>query len=817
MMKKEQMRSVCGRRVIAAILSAGMLLPLTGCKKKTNKKKDLYSQGRIIEATDPYFTDEVNRLQIPVDPKKTIDTLYVSSCEYTGDYAIATYALSYKVPEETKKRIDSAQETGSEYEFDPAEYFVQGTAIFDGEGRLIKQLVSGEDTIYGEALDKDGNIHMLYSHLEPLEFDPSMTPEQMEELVKNQHFDIKIGVFDSAGNTVSETVLGDIDTEGWGGWKQSFSILPNDTYAYSTSGKILIFDKEGRKICEVTDMDRLIEGNIICEDGKYYILSRNQNLNDGLDYQIKEVDITNGALKSGTSAGDLSAYETITANKDGLFLNSYGGCFKYDIKTGKIEEIFNWNDTDVDRSLLKNVQCIPVNENEFLAVGHKSYQIDYPYLIRMTRAETNPHAGKKLVVIGGENLSSCGELLAFISRYSSDPKNGARVVVVDYTSGLDASEGYGDIEQTIYLDTLAGTGPDILMNVYDSVAFRSDTIMEDMNQYLDGEQGINRADYFDNILRACETDGKLYHIPIRFELDGLMANKKYISNTEGWTYDEFFAASKEVPDQVSFLEGTLYNDLLRLLLGTSLPRFVDYENKKVDLDNEDMKKILETVKQYGVTKIPDDEGWYYEKKEFADGSSIEGDGDHTEVKFKEGMLAIVTSAIAGGSDIAARRHRYSEDLEYLGYPSMEKTGMAAKPTLSMGIVASSKSKGVAWDFIKAFMESETSDSQIPYTAHIRRAEFDLENQTIMKRANANYYQIFEDSPYVAEELSYLVNEEDIQEAKALIEKTTVSSGGDPVIFDIICEEAAGYFTSNRSVEDVLKNIQNRAMTVVKER
>jgi hypothetical protein len=36
---------------------------------------------------------------------------------------------------------------------------------------------------------------------------------------------------------------------------------------------------------------------------------------------------------------------------------------------------------------------------------------------------------------------------------------------------------------------------------------------EDLNQYIDADPNFNRDDYYDNILRAAEVDGKLYQIP----------------------------------------------------------------------------------------------------------------------------------------------------------------------------------------------------------------------------------------------------------------------------------------------------------------
>ncbi len=39
---------------------------------------------------------------------------------------------------------------------------------------------------------------------------------------------------------------------------------------------------------------------------------------------------------------------------------------------------------------------------------------------------------------------------------------------------------------------------------------------ENLNQYIDADPNFDRDDYYDNILRAAEVDGKLYQIPEGF-------------------------------------------------------------------------------------------------------------------------------------------------------------------------------------------------------------------------------------------------------------------------------------------------------------
>ena len=62
---------------------------------------------------------------------------------------------------------------------------------------------------------------------------------------------------------------------------------------------------------------------------------------------------------------------------------------------------------------------------------------------------------------------------------------------------------------------------------------------EDLNQYIDADPNFNRDDYYDNILRAAEVDGKLYQIPEGFYYVMLRLNRNI---TDELNY--------EVPDEM---------------------------------------------------------------------------------------------------------------------------------------------------------------------------------------------------------------------------------------------------------------------------
>ena len=371
------------------------------------------------------------------------------------------------------------------------------------------------------------------------------------------------------------------------------------------------------------------------------------------------------------------------------------------------------------------------------------------------------------------------------------------------------------MQKKLYLDIISGSGPDVLMNVGDMEAFQNGNVMEDMNPFLDGDNGIDRKEYFDNVLRACEREGKLYHIPARIRLRGFLVNSDMIPYTDGWTFDEFEEAKKNIPADVSFMEGIVYNDYLKILLLTTLPRFLSYENKKVDIQNEDMKKILVMAKENGVERIPEDE-----ETRWVDRGLSGGLVDYAREKFNEGLLAVKDKDIGSLQMISTDTSLCGGHIAYLGYPAPEKNGLTVIPKDTMGIVASSKNKDLAWEFVRHILtyENQVEDADTFGGIPVNRALFETACQKSMKQGNATYDDLaakigLSEMKRLADAIPR-IESSDIDILRDLMEHANVSVSTDSAVLAIICEEAAGYFAGDRTIDEVLKMIENRAKTVV---
>ena len=86
--------------------------------------------------------------------------------------------------------------------------------------------------------------------------------------------------------------------------------------------------------------------------------------------------------------------------------------------------------------------------------------------------------------------------------------------------------------------------------------------------------------------------------------------------------------------------------------------------------------------------------------------------------------------------------------------------------------------------------------------------------------NQNEWELKEKDPSLKTDLilySIHLNEEHVDALKKVIENIHDSCATDPSALMIIQEEAPGYFTDQRSLDEVINIIQKRAAAVVQER
>ncbi|MCL2222555.1 MAG: ABC transporter substrate-binding protein [Oscillospiraceae bacterium] len=269
-----------------------------------------------------------------------------------------------------------------------------------------------------------------------------------------------------------------------------------------------------------------------------------------------------------------------------------------------------------------------------------------------------------------------------------------------------------DVSQQLALTTrLLADPPDILNTaglVFEKMSM--DSLFVDLKPLIDGPGGINREDYFDNVLRAAEIDGGLYNVPLTLDSDTRLLNKRLfdsinvpIEDIRKMTFNEYLEfylnAVEANPDEEIFVDSN-FNV-------TTLFRFhqvYDINAGEVNADTPEMRELLSLV-----NSIPT-------------GQLVE----FTEQK----VLEFITGTFTGGVDVSYLRptvtymyHNHAglmlpgvfflqdtDDMQFSHpvFVTSQYGDIGFRTVTSPAIMRESGNQELAWEFIRFAMEHPTS-------------------------------------------------------------------------------------------------------------
>ena len=834
------------RNLLAVALSTQMVFSLSACG---SKKKDSVSagdaaagssgdtkssvsldqqasaqtkvkSGTIIKESDPYFNVNACQLNAKVDESRKIRFSSLSNHVVAGDLIVAEVFIHYEIPDEVSKEMDSLN-LNDEKQLDryiqiENEYNESSLQLFNLNGEVIATMpLEDNNSFIGAYPGTNGEIIIVCSKYNPK--DCAATPT--------------LFVMNNKGEKVRDIQLqvsGDL-------FDVRVYALENGNFLLASTGKFYLLDSEGKQIGEQADPN--LNGTLICSDGKWYAVMPQYGAEELTTY-IREIDTTTGKFKGDqikTSNSILSAQQ---GERDCFLLNS-NGIEKIDPVSQERTPVLAWKDTDINSATLDLTGGRITSENEMVffqrqfnpengredmdakAGGAKAISA-----VKLTKADKNPHAGKALIKLG-INGDVDEDFLEKVLEYNQDTSKSARIVVCDYTASFDNIGRQDEYEKAqaaavdqLTLDMLSGEGPDIIVGFSDISQINDASMLVDLNTYIDKDSSIDRENYFDNIFRAFETDGKLYTIPLTYSIEGLAVNGKYEGAKENWTYADFEAMADKLPDGKLAISSKSYNDLLKSWMMHLSSRFIDYENKTVDFESDEFKQLLQTVKKHGQTK---------QQGMDTQGSPAMMDSYfnlNDDIAFMNDMVAACSATLSDLQMYGMLTKNTRDNVFFTGVPSLSGTGMTVRGHLTMAVAAYSPNPDQAWDFISSFLSEDVQQQISLNTAKfpINRNAFDTNcnieievNQNNIKQMREEIKNLPPEKTAGADDAIVELTKEKADGLKALIESVKTSQSCDTDVMSIILEEAAGFFADQRSIDDVCRNIQNRASIVVQER
>ena len=462
--------------------------------------------------------------------------------------------------------------------------------------------------------------------------------------------------------------------------------------------------------------------------------------------------------KTGKNTDNIAGMK-VFQNSNGIYAATRNALGRLDLETGEFSRLLDWNQTDADRRLIdkgnirvleegalsQTLTVLPVveeedpvshdyqpSENEGNVVVDESFEEasrhtdvtdpssegsgqtrlliattmnnvegKIPCLLKLTPSENHPHASQNVIWIGGVDISS-GPLMAYISEYNRNPENSIWLKIYDYAdfsfydSVAETDRAYEAALENMAAQIRSGIGPDIIVGTGDSGVFDNGNCLTDLNGYVDGIHGINREEYFGSVFDAFETNGKLYQIPLSFQLYSILGNTVLADGKSNLTYHDYTTAGNIFQGEFTLFSYYPSSILLSLFVKAETGTWIDYEHGTSNIDRDSLIEMLEVIRtntqDIGYDEL-DEYLMFYEP-------SVSESAD----ALYSGESGFSVGRITSLSDFALS-HMIEGSFAWYGFPGGGMTSVV-RSDMTCGIASCSTQKELAWNVILYMLSEE---------------------------------------------------------------------------------------------------------------
>ena len=544
---------------------------------------------------------------------------------------------------------------------------------------------------------------------------------------------------------------------------------------------------------------------------------------DGADYSWLELDTL------------ISTF----SGKDGYtYYSTPIGISRIDMKKKTSEAVMNYSWCTVNRATLNYLSIVDCTEDEIVLCGEKyasspydsNYQTEF-VIVDLTKAESNPHAGKTILemfcsygyveekigdAIIKYNENSSSYFIEVTDRYS-------HVDDLDY-SNLNSEDDYANanlnvnakMSNELAMDIMNGEGPDILMNASELGQLNDTNYLADLTPYIGT---LDPDKYFTNIIDASLVDGKLFHLPVSYMIEGIQTDAKYAGASGiGFTpaeYEKFLNETLNGTDCVPYGQALYFTKVFN----AQSDKFIT--NGKADFSAPEFAELAEYVKNnvqensQSWDEMYNDDMYYSSTVAVgAAAAPVKGDTGNTSPAIYGPVYGIsgyfMNMANIQGSGTAI-----------LGIPSTDGRGPMVSPYVSIAVSAQAQNVDACGEFVKLLLSDDVQKSLAMNDNFVlSREAFREGGQKAVEYYNGEggeYMFGYDYETGLPKDNRLKFSEQNINELEKIIESCSCTNAADAAINLILVEEMPAYFIGQKSLEEVAKVAQDRAQKVLDER
>lgn len=625
--------------------------------------------------------------------------------------------------------------------------------------------------------------------------------ENYEEVEYESYIELcKISLAD--GSMISQKDMKPVFDDPNASYVQNMIIDSKDNiYISDSNSTIYILDTDGNKLGSIATDSDWIDSLFKTKEDQIYLKTWG---NEG--EEIRPVDAANKtvgeAVKSENLSGTGYNQSYYEGSEKGVLISDSNGVFIYDFENDTKEELFDWIDADI---LSENVDAMGVMPDGRYFVFLREYtneKTEYS-LAYLTKTPASEMPEKEELIFGAMWLNQSMRKNIIDFNKSSDKYH---ITVKEYASDDDYDTGLTQFNN----DITSGSGPDIIdISNMDLEQYASKGVLEDLYSYME-KDGINKADYLENVFKAYEVDGKLYALVPQFYVSTTIAKTAKVGETTGWTLSEMLDFAENSNAENIFQYGSR-SSIFYYCIYNNIDEFINWETGECFFNGEDFIRVLEFA-----NKFPEE----------PDYNNSEG----TSARLRADKILLMQSSLSSVQEYQMYNGLFGEEVTFIGYPNSERKGNLIQPANgSVALSAGSKHKAGAWEFIKTLISDEYQDSlvnsfgsgwgfPIKKSALEKQFEQDMtpdyyedENGNKVEQVKTGWgYDDFSIDIYAA-------TQEEVDAVREIISSAEKSAGSvNTELTNIMEEETAAFFKGQKSAKDTAEIIQNRIQIYVKE-
>jgi hypothetical protein len=455
-------------------------------------------------------------------------------------------------------------------------------------------------------------------------------------------------------------------------------------------------------------------------------------------------------------------------------------------------------------------RVIPVSDTQFLITGYTQQTIGLNKLYILTKIAPEDVPDKSIITVAVISVPR------YLDGYLQEFKLTHPQYQIEYKQyAVSSNASYDDALTAFNNDIIAGNIPDVIVierqMPYGNYVRKG--MLADLYPFIDNDPDYSREDFLAPLLKAFETDGKLYSFAPAFEFSTLVGKTSVFGEAQGQSFAELQAAAAKFPDASLFgttIDRDVFtNEILTKMVGG----FIDDVNGVCSFDSPEFISLLEYAKSLPAPSIDAEP---YESM-FIPGETNDYKTDKTLIE----LLDIYDFRHI----VSLEKMEFGEPVTFLGFPNNSGgSGILVNPRLEMAIMAQAKNPDGAWEFVKGIqVYGNWVFENIGYPPLAMLPALMTELNITAEKATIPAYETWygERIPrvtWLGADLSNQPNNTEADNAKmfALFDSIDGVVRTVPAIENIIAEETAVYFATDKSSEETAAIIQNRATIYLEE-